>query len=219
MGTFAALKSINAEQGGYAGSPAIAVINAQASATSLANRLQPLGITSTNNNIVLLGEGVSHFGVRARVAGTTITTMPSVNIYRLYGPAESFTSTTIANDGTVSFDVVNHSDVYASAAASNVYNDTVQAFAFTASVATAAVTDSPRDGTYIYSQWARGDASPVWFYDAAGASLVGGSDQAQLIPTRGARAVLVLHTVQANISGGSDTCDVLVYPFARGNMG
>jgi hypothetical protein len=214
MGTFANLVSINATtQGRYAGPPAVAIINAKATAITLANRLQPLGVTSTNLNVVMLGEGVSHFGVRARVGTGTITTMPSVNIYRLYGPAEEFASTTIANDGTVEFDVVNHSQAYSLSAASNTYKETIQAFAFTGAVATAAVTDSTRNGSYYYSDWAVGDRSSYVALDAGG-TLYASADRSWLIPSYGARAILVFQSVAANVSS---TCDVLVYPFAKGN--
>lgn len=218
MGTFANLVSIGSQDGKYAGPPAVAVIDAEASAISIANRLQPLGVTSTNHNVVLLGENVSHFGVRARVNATTITTMPSVNIYRLYGPATSFTSTTLANDGTIQFDVVNHSQTYSVTAASNDYLETVQPYAFTAAVATSAVTNAKRDGTYLYSDWAIGDMGS-YVYQDAGSALFAGGDRGWLIPTYGARAVIVLHSVAANVSAGGNTCDVLVYPFARGNHG
>ena len=213
MGTIAALKYINAEQGGFAGAPAVAIINAKVSAISLANRLQPLGITSTNNNIVMLGEGVSHFGVRARVGTGTITTMPSVNIYRLNGPETAFATTTLANDVTLEFDVVNHSHVYSFAFTSNTYKETMQAFAFTGSVATSAVTDSTRNGSYYYSDWAVGDRGSYVYQDAS-STLFAGADRGWLIPSYGARAVLVFQSVAANVS---TTCDVLVYPFAKGN--
>lgn len=216
MGTFAALKYINAEHGGFAGAPAVAVIDAEASAVSLANRLQPLGVTSTNHNIIMLGEGVCHFGVRARSAATTLTTLPSVNIYRLYGPAESFTSTTLANDGTIHFDVVNHSQVYSTVAATNGYLETIQAYAFTAAIATSAVTNAKRDGSYTYTDWAIGDRGS-YVYQDAGSVLFAGADRSWVIPSYGARAVLVFHSVAANVSGGAGTCDVLVYPFAKGN--
>lgn len=215
MGTFAALKYINAEQGGFAGAPAVAVIDAEATAVNLANRLQPLGITSTNHNVVMLGQDVAHFGVRARVGTGTITTMPSVNIYRLYGPESAFASTTLANDGTIQFDVVNHSLVYSGASGVQTYVETVQAFAFTAAVATAAVTNSKRDGSYYYSDWAVADDSSYWALDAV-PNAYSASRRQWLIPSYGARAVLVLQTVAANVS---TTCDVLVYPFARGNNG
>jgi hypothetical protein len=159
---------------------------------------------------------VSHFGVRARVAATTITTMPSVNIYRLYGPESAFTSTTLANDGTIQFDVVNHSDVYSRASAVQNYVETIQAFAFTATVGTTLVTNAKRDGTYIYSDWAIGDDTSYWYLDSV-PNIYAAAGRQWLIPSYGARAVLVYHSVQANVSGGADTCDVLVYPFAKGN--
>lgn len=214
MGTFAALKNINAERGGFSGAPAVAVIDAKATAVSTANRLQPLGHTTTNHNIIMLGESVSHFGVRARVGTGTITTMPSVNIYRLYGPAEAFPSTAvIANDGTVEFDVVNHSEVHAPTVA-NAYAETITAFAFTGAT-TNAVTASKRDASYYYSNWAIGDRGSYVYQDAV-STLFAGADRGWLIPTYGARAILVYHTVAASVS---TTCDVLVYPFARGNHG
>jgi hypothetical protein len=210
MGTFANLISINASQGRYAGPPAVAVIDAKATAVSTANRLAPLGHTTTNHNIIMLGENVAHIGVRARVGTGTITTMPSVNIYRLYGPAEAFPSTAvIANDGTVEFDAVNHSFVNAS-----VYAETLTAFAFTGAVSNA-VTSSKRNASYYYSDWAIGDCGSYVYQDTA-PSLFQGATRNWLIPTYGARAVLVFHTVAANVS---TTCDVLVYPFARGNNG
>ena len=215
MGTFANLVSIGSQDGRYSGPPGVAIINAKASAVSLANRLQPLGITSTNNNVVMLGDNVSHIGVRARVGSGTITTMPSVSIYRLYGPATSFESTTLANDGTIHFDVVNHSQVYSTVSATNGYAETVQPFAFTASVSTAATTDSERDASYYYSNWAIGDMGSYIYQDASSA-LFAGADRGWLIPTYGARAVLVLQSVAAIVSS---TCDVIVYPFARGNHG
>ena len=214
MGTFANRVSINAETlGMYAGPPAVAIINAKATAITLANRLQPLGVTSTNQNIVMLGPTVSHFGVRARVGTGTITTMPSVNIYRLYGPAEAFATTTLANDGTIEFDVVNHSQVYSAAFGNNQYTETVQAFAFTGSVTTGAVTDSTRNGSYYYSDWAIGDRGS-YVYEDESSTLHSGADRSWLIPSYGARAVLVFQSVAANVS---TTCDVLVYPFAKGN--
>lgn len=213
MGTFAALKYINAENGVYAGAPAVAIINAKDTAITLANRLQPLGITSTNHNIVMLGQDISHFGVRARVGTGTITTMPSVNIYRLYGPESAFASTTLANDGTIQFDVVNHWVNYAGASAT--YIENVTAYAFSGAVATAAVTNSKRDGSYYYSDWAIGNNGMVPFVSSAVVESQGAVSSI-FIPTYGARAVLVLQTVAANVS---TTCDVLVYPFARGNNG
>ena len=214
MGTFANRVSINAETlGMYAGPPAVAIINAKATAITLANRLQPLGVTSTNQNIVMLGPTVSHFGVRARVGTGTITTMPSVNIYRLYGPSEAFATTTLANDGTIEFDVVNHSQVASAVLGSITYAETIQAFAFTGSVATAAVTDSTRNGSYYYSNWAIGDRGSYVALDAS-SSLYAGGDRSWLIPSYGARAVLVFQSVAASVS---TTCDVLVYPFAKGN--
>ncbi len=213
MGTFAALKYINAERGGFSGAPAVAIIDAKATAITLANRMKPLGVTSTNNNIIMLGEGVSHFGVRARVGTGTISAMPEVNIYRLFGPAEAFATTTLANDGTIHFDVVNHSQSYSTAAASNGYLETMQAYAFTAAVATAAVTNSKRDGSYYYSDWAIGDRGSYVYQDAV-SSLFSGADRSWVIPSYGARAVLVFHSVAANVS---TTCDVLVYPFCKGN--
>lgn len=213
MGTFAALKNINAERGGFSGAPAVAIINAKTTAISLANRLQPLGVTSTNQNVVMLGENVSHFGVRARVGTGTITTMPSVNIYRLYGPESAFATTTLANDGTIEFDVVNHSQVYSLALSSNTYTETMQAFAFSGSVATSAVTDSTRNGSYYYSNWAIGDRGSYVALDAS-STLYASADRGWLIPSYGARAVLVFQSVAASVS---TTCDVLVYPFAKGN--
>jgi hypothetical protein len=214
MGTFANRVTINAETlGKYAGPPAVAIINAKTTAITLANRLQPLGVTSTNQNIVMLGESVSHFGVRARVGTGTITTMPSVNIYRLYGPESAFATTTLANDGTIEFDVVNHSYVY-SAAFSDTYKETIQAFAFTGSVASSAVTDSTRNGSYYYSDWAVGDRGSYVAVDSDAGGLYAGADRGWLIPSYGARAVLVFQSVAANVS---TTCDVLVYPFAKGN--
>lgn len=213
MGTFAALKYINAEQGGFAGAPAVAIIDAKATAITLANRLQPLGVTSTNNNIIMLGEGVSHFGVRARVGTGTISAMPAVNIYRLYGPESAFASTTLANDGTIQFDVVNH--WYNYSGLSPTYLENVTAYAFSGAVATAAVTNSKRDGSYYYSDWAIGNNGMVPFVNSGGAESQGAVSSI-FIPTYGARAVLVLQTVSANVS---TTCDVLVYPFARGNNG
>ncbi len=218
MGTFAALKYINAEQGGFAGAPGIAIANAQLGAVNLANRLQPLNVTSTYTNIVVLGENVSHIGVRARVACTSITTMPSVNIYRLYGPESAFATTTLANDGTIEFDVVNHSQVYSYFESSNHYAETMQAFAFTSAVATAAVTNSKRDGSYFYSDWAIGDYG-TYVYQDASSGLFSGAHSSHMIPTYGARAILVLGSVNANVTGGADTAEVLVYPFARGNHG
>lgn len=213
MGTFAALKYINAEQGGFAGAPAVAIINAKTTAITLPNRLQPLGVTSTNHNIIMLGEGVSHFGVRARVGTGTISAMPAVNIYRLFGPAKAFATTTLANDGTIEFDVVNHSQAYSTAFLSNTYTETMQAFAFTGSVATSAVTDSTRNGSYYYSDWAVGDRGSYVYQDSSN-TLFAGADRGWLIPSYGARAVLVFQSVAANVS---TTCDVLVYPFAKGN--
>ena len=212
MGTFAALKYINAENGVYAGAPAVAIINAKDTAITLANRLQPLGITSTNHNIVMLGQDVAHFGVRARVGTGTITTMPSVNIYRLYGPESAFASTTLANDGTIRFDVVNH--WYNYSGISETYIENVTAYAFTAAVATAAVTNSKRDGSYYYSDWAIGNNGMHGAY--TGTVLGQTATSSIFIPTYGARALLVFQSVAANVS---TTCDVLVYPFARGNNG
>jgi hypothetical protein len=213
MGTFANLISINASQGRYAGPPAVAIIDAKATAVSTANRLQPLGVTSTNHNIVMLGENVAHFGVRARVGTGTITTMPSVNIYRLYGPESAFASTTLANDGSVEFDVVNHSEVYAPVI-SNGYAETITPFTFTGSAANS-VTASTRNASYYYSNWAIGDRGTYVYQDAA-STLFAGADRAWFIPTYGARAILVFQAVAASVS---TTCDVLVYPFARGNNG
>ena len=214
MGTFANRVTINAETlGKYAGPPAVAIINAKATPITLANRLQPLGVTSTNQNIVMLGPTVSHFGVRARVGTGTITTMPSVNIYRLYGPESAFATTTLANDGKIEFDVVNHSQVASTLLGSSTYEETIQAFAFTGSVATGAVTDSTRNGSYYYSNWAIGDRGSYVALDAS-SSLYAGGDRSWLIPSYGARAVLVFQSVAANVS---TTCDVLVYPFAKGN--
>jgi len=215
MGTFAELKKINAERGGYAGSPAVAIIDAQLTAISLANRRQPLGNSSTNHNIVVLGEDIQHIGVRVRSGATTLTTMPSVNVYRLFGPESAFTSTTLANDGTIHVDPVNHGRLYASTAIG--YDDTFTAYAFTAATSNA-VTSSLLDASYFYSDWARGDTLQNWSYNET-TTLASGSNESQLIPTRGARAILVLHSVAADVSGGADTCEVLVYPFARGSGG
>ena len=211
MGTFASIVKINAEQGRFAGSPAVAVIDAKATAVNTSNRLQPLGHTTTNHNIIVLGENVAHIGVRARVGTGTITTMPSVNIYRLFGPESAFDSTTLANDGSIYFDVVNHSEVHAPTV-TNAYAETITAFAFTGSVANS-VTASKRDASYYYSNWAIGDRGSYVYQDSA-AVLFAGGDRAWFIPTYGARAVLVYHTVAASVS---TTCDVLVYPFAKGN--
>jgi hypothetical protein len=209
MGTFANLISINASQGRYAGPPAVAIINATVTAIGSASRLQPLNVTSTNQNIVMLGENVAHFGVRARVGTGTITTMPSVTIYRLYGPESAFASTTLANDGSIEFDVVNHSFVNASA-----YAETITPFAFTGAVSTA-VTSSTRNASYYYSNWAIGDSGTYVYQDSA-TTLYQGGTRGWQIPTYGARAVLVFQAVAAVVS---TTCDVLVYPFARGNNG
>lgn len=215
MGTFANLVSIGLQHGVYAGPPAVAVIDAQLTAISLSNRRQPLGNSSTNHNIVLLGEGVQHIGVRVRVGATTITTMPSVNVYRLFGPESAFASTTLENDGTIHVDPVNHGRLYASTAIG--YDDTFTAYAFTAAT-TNAVTSSLLDASYFYSDWARGDTRQNWSYNET-TLLASGSNESQLIPTRGARAILVLHSVAADVSGGADTCEVLVYPFSRGSGG
>ena len=164
----------------------------------------------------MLGEGVSHFGVRARLACTSITTMPAVNIYRLYGPAEAFTSKTIANDGSVHFDVVSHSYAYSVAAATNAYAETVQAHQFLGAVATASAINSKRDASYFYSDWAIGDRGSYVYQDASQA-IFAGADRSWLIPSYGARALIVLHSIAANVAGGGNTCDILVYPFAKGN--
>jgi len=218
MGSFANRIAINAETGRYTGSPAVAVINAAASATSVANRAQPLNFTSTNSNLLILGEYTTHIGVRARYtsAVTVITTNPAVNIYRLYGPESAFATTTLANDGTIQFDTVNHGQSYAGATSGTVYAETIQAYQFGAVLSTGAVTASLRDASYVYSEWARGDAVPFWQYDGTAAAITGGSDQVQLIPTRGARAIIVLCGTAASITNGA--VDIVVQPFARGNM-
>lgn len=195
MGTFGATKTVGA------GNAAIAHTDLQATASAGAVLLAPLTYSGSAAQVVLFGEDVKCFLVRARGMFTTRASDPTICIYRLYMRdgnvarinADGSTSQTVPSDGTwLTRRVPLGSD-------GTSFNHTLPC--------TVAQTES--DSTYRYSPTLLANAGYAQSYGSVSTDYLG----VATIPRDNAFGVIVLCSTAGSVSGSSDTLEAQVLAF------